>query len=137
MAENEQKVGPGNPPKETQFQPGESGNPDGRPKGRKSLKTIIRELAEDDDFDWSLVPLKDPDRDKARVIGSPWKAIVMTAVAKAVAGDVKAMRWLQQAGYGDKLDITSDDQPIVVAPVVLPNIKKRYVRDQAETTDSD
>ena len=34
-------VGYGQPPKETRFQPGQSGNPRGRPKGSKNLKTIV------------------------------------------------------------------------------------------------
>jgi len=35
-----------NPPEDTRFKPGQSGNPKGRPKGRKNLKTVIeKELA--------------------------------------------------------------------------------------------
>ena len=35
-----------NPPVNTRFKPGESGNPRGRPKGRKNLETVIeKELA--------------------------------------------------------------------------------------------
>lgn len=37
------KVGPGRPPKEFQFKPGQSGNPKGRPAGLKSMRAIIRE----------------------------------------------------------------------------------------------
>lgn len=39
-------VGYGRPPKETQFKPGQSGNPKGRPKGRKSIQTTFREALE-------------------------------------------------------------------------------------------
>ena len=36
------KVGYGHPPKATRFQPGRSGNPRGRPKGRKTLISLVR-----------------------------------------------------------------------------------------------
>jgi Family of unknown function (DUF5681) len=36
-------VGYGQPPTASRFKPGTSGNPKGRPKGRKNLKTLIRE----------------------------------------------------------------------------------------------
>jgi hypothetical protein len=40
-------VGHAKPPKHTRFQPGQSGNPRGRPKGTKNLKTdLIEELGE-------------------------------------------------------------------------------------------
>ncbi len=41
------EVGYGKPPRHTRFQPGRSGNPRGRPKDTKNLKTdLIEELAE-------------------------------------------------------------------------------------------
>jgi hypothetical protein len=44
---SEYEVGYGKPPKSTRFQPGQSGNPRGRPKGTKNLKTdLIEELHE-------------------------------------------------------------------------------------------
>ena len=39
------QVGYGKPPKSGQFQPGKSGNPNGRPKGRPSLYEVILEEA--------------------------------------------------------------------------------------------
>jgi hypothetical protein len=36
-------VGYGKPPLASRFQPGQSGNAKGRPKGRKNLKTLIRQ----------------------------------------------------------------------------------------------
>lgn len=38
-------IGKGCPPKSTRFKPGQSGNPDGRKKGRKNLKTIVSNVA--------------------------------------------------------------------------------------------
>ncbi|MHC4406425.1 MAG: DUF5681 domain-containing protein [Planctomycetota bacterium] len=46
-APEDYEVGYGKPPRHTRFQPGQSGNPKGRPKGSKNLKTLIdRELNE-------------------------------------------------------------------------------------------
>jgi hypothetical protein len=48
MTENNYKVGYKRPPLHTRFQPGQSGNPSGRAKGSKNLKTLFnRILAEE------------------------------------------------------------------------------------------
>lgn len=41
------RVGYGRPPKHSRFQPGKSGNPKGRPKRAKNLKTIVRAVMEE------------------------------------------------------------------------------------------
>lgn len=45
-SEQSYEVGYGKPPKHSQFQPGQSGNPRGRPKGSKSPFTLLREELE-------------------------------------------------------------------------------------------
>jgi len=107
-------------------------NTNGRPVGGKNLATLVREL-ESEDFDWSKVPLKQ--RDAVKSMGSPWKAIVFTALAKAVSGDVKAMEWLRKSGYGDKLDITTKGKEIQ-SPLIISTIKPRNAETEEQTTDS-
>lgn len=44
---NEERVGYGHPPREHRFKPGTSGNPRGRPKGARGLKTLVQELLDE------------------------------------------------------------------------------------------
>lgn len=46
-ARKQGEVGPGRPPKEYQFKPGQSGNPSGRPKN--SIATLLRDILDADD----------------------------------------------------------------------------------------
>lgn len=104
----------GNPPKEHQFTPenaAENGSKGGKAKaGSKHLSTIIRELAED--IDWDKTTLKNKNEMKAKYGKNGFKAMAYVALTKAMTGDTKAMDWLAKYGYGHKLDITSDDEPI-------------------------
>lgn len=96
------------------FPPGVSGNPKGRPKGARSLSTIIRNLTENPP-DWKLLPLKGKDEMAQRYKNkSAWEAIIFVAIGQAMAGDQQARDFLAKRGYGDKLDITSDDKPISI-----------------------
>jgi hypothetical protein len=45
MSEQTEKIGPGNPPAEHRFKPGQSGNPGGRPKG-ESITSSLRKILE-------------------------------------------------------------------------------------------
>jgi hypothetical protein len=75
------EVGYGRPPKHTRFQPGRSGNPQGRPKGTKNLKTdLIEELGE-------KILVREGDQPR-RV--SKQRAIVKTLAARTLQGDARA-----------------------------------------------
>jgi hypothetical protein len=75
------EVGYGKPPKRTRFQPGESGNPGGRPKGTKNLKTdLVEELRE-------KVVVREGEQSR-RV--SKQRAVVKTLVTRTLKGDARA-----------------------------------------------
>ena len=90
------------PNKETQFKPGQSGNPAGKPKGAKHISTYIQEALTDENFELKL-------KDGSIFKGMPMQAIIKTAVAKSMSGDTRAMEWLAKHGYGEKLRIEIDD----------------------------
>jgi len=94
--------------KDTQFKPGESGNPDGLPKGTKHLKTLIQEIG--NNIDWDKTTLKDKDKMKQMYGNNGWTALIYVAFTKALAGDAKAMEWLAKNGYGTNIDLTSNGE---------------------------
>lgn len=108
----------------TPFQPGQSGNPAGKPKGTKHLSTHIQDLLNDEEFDtW----LQHPKEGFVQFKGAPIKAIVMTAVRKATAGDDKAREWLAKYGYGQKLQLSNDpDNPVSTNVPVTPELMQDW-----------
>lgn len=87
MAEGHDEVGYCQPPKHTRFKPGQSGNPKGKPRGSRGLRTELRsELGE-------LVTITE--NGKSRRI--PKRRIVIKALtAKALKGDVRAADKIMQ-----------------------------------------
>lgn len=96
--------------KATQIKPGEVRNPNGRPVGSISLSTIIDRMMTRGELDWSKVPVKGGKRKQdyyLRKYGKRgWTALTYVAVAKAMEGDANARKWLSDAQYGNKLDVT-------------------------------
>lgn len=78
-------VGYGKPPKEHQFQKGQSGNPKGRAKGSKNLNTLVRELLDE------RIPINTPTgrRHVARI-----EVLLRKLIEVAAKGNTKAMEQL-------------------------------------------
>ncbi len=79
--------GYGKPPREHQFQKGQSGNPKGRPPGTRSMAKII-----DEEFD-RMVSVNEGGRVTKMSVR---RALVRAVVKKAASGDVRALEWLLQ-----------------------------------------
>jgi hypothetical protein len=88
-------VGYKRPPVDRQFKPGQSGYPQGRPKGRKNLKTIFVEALN------KKVKLRDKNG-KTRTV-SKLEAMIEVISNKALAGDPRALATIVQ--IADKLDV--------------------------------
>ncbi len=76
------EVGYRKPPMHTRFKPGQSGNPRGRTKGTKNLKTdLIEELGE-------KIVIREGDRSQKV---SKQRALLKSVVNRAIKGDVRAI----------------------------------------------
>ena len=98
---------------DTQFKPGESGNPAGKPKGTKHVSTWIQELLNDEEFETLLA---DPREGWKTYKGAPMRAIVQVMAKKAIQGDVKAFDVLSKYGWGTKMVHSNDPESPITNP---------------------
>ena len=89
------EVGYRRPPKKTQFKPGQSGNPNGRPKGEKNMETIIRRELD------RRAPITENGKHKQV---SKREIAIRQQVNKAAAGDLKS------AGFVLGLDAAASEK---------------------------
>lgn len=114
------QVGFGQPPEHTRFQPGQSGNPAGRPKGSRSFKTELRNAL-------AAEVVVQIDGRQQRI--SKFRAVVERLMSNASKGDFKAAALIVELGQkidleplsatNDQIAISSDDQIILDRYVTL------------------
>lgn len=83
----------GDPPRDTRFKPGQSGNPKGRPKGAKSFRTNMQTRLR------SLVTITENGRKKKITVA---EALARLLIRRAFEGDMKAIAML--AAFQEKHD---------------------------------
>jgi hypothetical protein len=79
------EVGFGKPPKQSRFQKGASGNPKGRPKGKRNLVTVLQRTLQE------TVVIKE---NGMRRTVTKLEAAIKQLVDKAASGDLAALRHL-------------------------------------------
>jgi hypothetical protein len=84
-ADSAYEIGFGKPPKHSKFRKGFSGNPKGRPKGRRNLATVLERTLQE------KVVINE---NGARRTVTKLEAAVKQLVNKAAAGDLAALRQL-------------------------------------------
>jgi len=112
------KVGYRKPPRQSQFQKGRSGNPNGRPKGSKNLATIF----------WKIT------HEKVQVTGprgprwiSKLEAGITQLVNSAAKGDPKAIRELFHWAM-----VFGDVSPMAKPPIFQVNFVKSAYEEALE-----
>ena len=137
MADDKDKrdneIGYGKPPKHTRFKPGQSGNPRGRSKGTRNLKTdLADELAE-------RIAISEGGR---RYAVSKQRGMLKQLMAKALKGDVRAANTV--LGLVERLLDARADADVSAAvtaqdkAIVADFLRRHGVAEQppAETADS-
>jgi len=126
------EVGYGKPPKHTRFKPGQSGNPRGRAKGTKNLKTdLMEELGE---------RIVIHEGGQSRQV-SKQRAIVKTLVSRTLKGDSRAATLLSSMMM--HLLETGEGAPIVEELLrndeheILQAFEERVRRDSNHRTDAE
>ena len=93
------EVGFSKPPKNTRFQKGKSGNPQGRPKGSRNLASVLERTLRE------RVVINE---NGTRKVVTKLEAAVKQLVNKAASGDLAAMRQLSSLANSAELEATAD-----------------------------
>ena len=127
------RVGYKRPPKSARFKPGQSGNPRGRPKHARNLKTeFLEELSE-------VIRVREGYREMQI---SKQRAFVKALVAAAIKGDMRAANALVSfctRAFGDdgdesRLQAPAPDDLEILEEFVGREVRKRATRSKPENS---
>jgi hypothetical protein len=122
------EVGYKKPPTYTQFKPGASGNPKGRPKGIKNLTTDLSEELEE------KVLINEGGKQSST---TKQRALIKSLVAKGLKGDVRAANVLIQLIVGLEQARGAHDEETPLADedqAILAEFRERLLSDMATNT---
>jgi hypothetical protein len=129
---HDDSVGYKKPPKDHQFRPGQSGNPNGRPKGTRNFKSDLRdELSE-------MISFRECGHE---VSISKQRALIKRLVASAIEGDARSIATLMSfcaRAFGDDnedQEQAPEDHDIIHAFARRPT--KRCSKTAAATNSSE
>jgi len=75
-------IGYGQPPRHTRFRPGRSGNPNGKPKQRRNVRTVVEDIL------GQRITVREGNRTRAL---TKLEGIILTMVNAVLKGDAKAL----------------------------------------------
>ena len=113
--QRDDEVGYGRPPRHTQFEPGRSGNPRGRPRGAKNLKTLLNKALNE-----LVIVTESGGRRKI----SKREAIVTQLVNGSAKGDFKAIQIL----LGMLRDIEGHAEPGAADPAIFTEADPQIIQ---------
>jgi|SRR5258708_4753494 hypothetical protein len=105
-----ESIGYRRPPKNRQFQPGKSGNPNGRPKGTRNFKTDLREELSE------IISFREGGHDFSI---SKQRALIKRLVSSAINGDARAIATVMSfcarvlGDEGDDQQLSPEDREII------------------------
>jgi hypothetical protein len=98
------------PPEENKFKPGVSGNPNGRPKGKKNVSTQLRDIVEQNaDIIFDIFGKEIPPKFKSRMTS---EIIALQLVARALRGDRRAINDIMDRLEGKPVQKTETEMRV-------------------------